>query len=342
MNVQENVDLKKYSTMRLGGQARWLAEANSDEDVQDLVLWAHEKNVPILMIGQGSNIIWRDEGFDGLVIVNRILGRKILNEDAVGAIVWVGAGESWDDVVKWTVEKGLSGIEFLSLIPGTAGAAPIQNIGAYGKEVSSVLKAVGTYDVKNDAFDTVMAGDCSFSYRDSRFKSVDRGRFLVTSITMQLSKTNPKLPFYESLENYLKDHDITDFTPDVIRRAIIDIRKNKLPDPTQVANNGSFFINPIIDQTTFEEIHQKDPSVINWPTKDGKVKVSAGWLIEKVGFKGYHDQQTGMGIWPNSALIMVNEHAEATADLLAFKQKIVDEVKAEFGVELVQEPELLP
>jgi UDP-N-acetylmuramate dehydrogenase len=342
MNIQEDVDLKNYSTMRLGGKARWLAEATSDEDVQDLVLWASEKDTPILMIGQGSNIIWRDEGFDGLVIVNRILGREVLSEDSSGAIVRVGAGEIWDDVVGWTVEKSLSGIEFLSLIPGTTGAAPIQNIGAYGKEVSSVLKEVGTYDIKNSSFDTVLASDCGFSYRDSRFKSVDRDRFLVTSVTMQLTKTKPMPPFYESLSDYLKEHDIIDITPAVIREAIVSIRKSKLPNPVEVANNGSFFINPVIDQAKLEQIRQKYPDVISWPTDDGNVKISAGWMIEKAGFKGYHDQQTGMGTWVNSALIMINEHAETTADLLAFKQKIVDKVKTEFGVELVQEPQLLP
>jgi UDP-N-acetylmuramate dehydrogenase len=342
MNIQEGVDLKNYSTMRLGGKARWLAKATSDKDVQDLVLWASEKNTPILMIGQGSNIIWRDEGFDGLVIVNRILGREVLSEDSSGAIVRVGAGEIWDDVVGWTVEKNLSGIEFLSLIPGTTGAAPIQNIGAYGKEVSSVLKEVGTYDIKNSSFDTVLASDCGFSYRDSRFKSADRDRFLVTSVTMQLTKTNPMPPFYESLSDYLKERDIIDITPAVIREAIVSIRKSKLPNPVEVANNGSFFINPVIDQTKLEQIRQKYPDIVSWPADDGKVKISAGWMIEKTGFKGYHDQQTGMGTWSNSALIMVNEHARATADLLTFKQKMVGKVKNEFGIELVQEPQLLP
>lgn len=342
MNVQEYVDLKKYTTMRLGGEARWLAEATNDKDVQDLVLWVREKNAPFLMIGEGSNIIWRDEGFGGLIIVNRILGREVLQEDASGAVVRVGAGEIWDDIVKWTVEKGLSGIEFLSLIPGRVGAAPVQNIGAYGKELSSVLMGAGAYDTKNDSFDTVLASGSGFSYRDSRFKSGERGRFLITSITMQLSKAKPEPPFYASLINYLNEHDVTDFTPAAIREAVVAIRKGKLPDPTQVANNGSFFINPVIDQAKLEQIRQKYPDTVSWPASDGKAKISAGWMIEKVGFKGYHDRQTGMGTWPNSALIMVNERAKTTADLLVFKQKIVDKVKAEFGIELVQEPQLLP
>lgn len=343
MSIQEDVDLKGYSTMRLGGKAQWLAEAVSDKDVQDLVLWAQKKHVSVLMIGQGSNIVWRDEGFDGLVVVNRIMGREIISEAANGAIVRVGAGEIWDDVVGWTVEKGLSGIEFLSLIPGTTGAAPIQNIGAYGKEVSSVLVGVGTYDIKNDAFDTVLASDCGFSYRDSRFKSADKDRFLVTHITMRLSKTNPEPPFYESLQNYLSEYHISSFTPAVIRDAVINIRRDRLPDPSRVANNGSFFINPVIDLSKLEQIRQKYPDAISWPADDGNAKVSAGWLIEKAGFsKGYHDQQTGMGTWQNSALILVNEHAETTADLLEFKQKIVDQVKTEFDIELVQEPQLLP
>ena len=192
-------------------------------------------------------------------------------------------------------------------------------------------------------FDTVLSNGCGFSYRDSRFKSVDRGRFLITSITMQLAKTNPEPPFYELLTEYLKEHGVSMFTAAAICEAIVAIRKSKLPNPAEVANNGSFFINPIVDQGVFEQIRQKYPDIISWPSSEGKVKISAGWLIEKAGFnKGYHDQQTGMGVWSNSALIMINEHAQATADLLAFKQKVVDKVKAEFGVELVQEPEILP
>jgi UDP-N-acetylmuramate dehydrogenase len=160
---------------------------------------------------------------------------------------------------------------------------------------------------------------------------------------MQLTKINPEPPFYESLAGYLKEYNVTDFTPAAIRDAIIAIRKGKLPNPAEVANNGSFFINPVIDQMTFEKIRQKYPDLISWPADEGKVKVSAGWLIKKAGFgNGYHDQQTGMGTWPSSALIMVNEYAQHTTDLLTFKQKIVDKVKAEFGIELVQEPEILP
>jgi UDP-N-acetylmuramate dehydrogenase len=342
MNVQEYVDLKKFSTMRLGGKARWLAEAANDKDVQDLVLWARQKNAPVVMIGDGSNVIWRDEGFEGLVIVNRILGREVLQENANGAVVRVGAGEVWDDIVGWTVDKGLSGIEFLSLIPGKVGAAPVQNIGAYGKEISSVLMGVGAYDTKNDSFDTVLASGSGFSYRDSRFKSTDRGRFLITSVTMRLFNTKPEPPFYASLTDYLNEHGITDFTPAAIREAVTAIRKGKLPDPTQVANNGSFFINPVIGQSKLEQIRQKYPDAVSWPASEGKTKISAGWMIEKAGFKGYHDQLTGMGVWPNSALIVINEHAKTTADLLAFKQKIVDKIKTEFDIELVQEPEILP
>lgn len=342
MNILESVDLKLYSTMRLGGQARWLAEAHKQQDIKELVDWAKQKDVPFIVIGQGSNIVWRDEGFDGLIIVNLIKGIDVLAEDDNSTTLRAGAGEIWDRVVAWSVNKNLSGIEFLSRIPGLAGAAPVQNIGAYGAELADVITEVAIYDTQTDVFETMLAAGCNFGYRTSRFKTTDKGRYVILSITLKLHKDTPKPPFYESLENYLKEHNVHEFTPQAIREAVTEIRKIKLPDPSVVANNGSFFTNPIVDKPKADELKQKFPEIKMWPTKDGRVKLAAGWMVEQAGFKDVHDEQTGMATWWGSSLVMVNEHAQKTADLVAFKQKILDKVHEMFGITLEQEPELLP
>jgi UDP-N-acetylmuramate dehydrogenase len=342
VNIQENVSLTAYSTMRLGGNARYLAEATSNETVQELVQWAKQRSLPFIMVGQGSNIVWRDEGYPGLVIVNRFLGREVLNEDNDGLTIRVSGGEKWDEVVAWAVGKSLSGIEFLSAIPGTVGAAPVQNIGAYGTELSDVLVEVEAYNTESDEFDKLTAEQCNFSYRNSRFKGADRGQFMILSIALRLHKKNPQPPFYESLQTYFEQHGIKEFTSGTVREAVIAIRKFRLPDPSVVNNNGSFFTNPLIEQSRFEGLQQKYPDIKGWPTKDGKVKISAGWLVEQAGFKGVHDEATGMATWPQSALVLVNEHARRTADLLEFRQKIIFKVDELFDIVLEQEPELLP
>ncbi|HVS78885.1 MAG TPA: UDP-N-acetylmuramate dehydrogenase [Candidatus Saccharimonadales bacterium] len=342
MDIQENVSLAAYSTMRLGGAARYLAEVKNEQSLQQLISWAQSGSLPMIMVGRGSNIVWRDEGFNGLVLVNRIMGRDVLAEDDHALSVKVGAGENWDKLVEWTVKKKLTGIEYMSLIPGTAGAAPVQNIGAYGGELAYSLLELTAYDTKFNSFITLQNHECGFSYRSSRFKTTDKGRFFITSITLNLRKSNPAPPFYEALQAYLDQHDIHKYTPEVVRKAVMDIRQSKLPDPEKISNNGSFFTNPIIDTANYQRLQQTYPDIKAWPTSDGRVKVAAGWLVEKAGFKGVSDQQTGMATWPNQALVLVNQNAQHTADLLAFKQKIVSQVQQLFGITLEQEPELLP
>lgn len=341
MDIVENVSLKNYSTMRLGGDTKHLIEIKNEAELKQATNWALNKNLPIIIIGEGSNIVWRDEGFEGLIIVNRIGGIEKINEEDNSVTVKAGAGEIWDKLVEWSVKRDLSGIEFLSRIPGTAGAAPVQNIGAYGAELSNVLTELEAFDSQSGNFVKLRNTDCAFSYRNSRFKSSDKRRFFITSITLKLNKTKSEPPFYESLQKYLDEHSIKEFTPKNIRQAVTEIRKIKLPDPSVVANNGSFFTNPIIDEQDFKKLRQKYPTIKGWP-RDGRVKIAAGWLVEQAGFKDFHDKETGMGTWWGSALVMINENAKSTADLLAFKQKIIAKVHDMFGIVLEQEPELLP
>lgn len=293
------------------------------------------------MIGQGSNIVWQDAGFDGLVLVNKIPGFEV-RQDGDDYIVKLGAGEIWDNMVGKLVDLGLSGIEQLSLIPGTVGATPVQNVGAYGRELSDVLVSVEAYDLSENKFVEIPNADCGFSYRRSRFNQADRDRFLICSITLKLAKTNPQPPFYGSLEKYLKEHNITQYTPDNIRAGVIDIRNSKLPDPKVVANCGSFFGNPIINGKKLAELKEKYAEIQAWEMPDGSYKISAAWLLDELGLKGYKDIDTGMALWSKQPLVFVNESAKSTEDLLTFREAIKQKVRETFGVDLAQEPELLP
>lgn len=329
--------------MRLGGIADYLVDVHSKEDVVAAYNWALARSLPVIMIGGGSNIYWQDDGFRGLVLVNKILGYTDRIEADSTHTLTIGAGESWDSVVARSVQAGLTGIEALSLIPGTAGGTPIQNVGAYGQQISRTLVSVEAFDTRTKQFVTIPRSECAFAYRDSRFKSADRGRFFITSITLKLHVGNPMPPYYVAVQDYLQLHPVdAPITPAVLRDVIIAIRRSKLPDPAEVANNGSFFANPIVNAADAERLQTKFPDIPCWPSDDGRYKIPAAWLIEQVGLKGYHDPKTGMATWDHHALVLVNEYAKTTNDLLKFKQKIVGTVQEKFGITLVQEPEILP
>jgi UDP-N-acetylmuramate dehydrogenase len=294
------------------------------------------------MIGGGSNIVWSDQGYPGLVIVNRIPGYEHQDQGDQQFLI-IGAGENWDAVVKQSVDDGLSGLEQLSLIPGTSGATPVQNVGAYGREIADVLVCVQAYDKQLKQLVVIPTSDCDFSYRNSRFKGKDKGRFFITSLTVSLSKSGPVPPYYTSVQAYLDQRGLKgkDVTAAVIRQAVIDIRSAKLPDPKEVANCGSFFHNPIIPMSQLNEIRHTFPAIQYWQIGDDQAKVSAGWLLDKLGLKGYHEPNTGMAIWDKQALVLVNESATSTAQLIAFRDAIQKSVKDTFGITLVQEPELI-
>ncbi|KAF3319085.1 hypothetical protein TWF173_003538 [Orbilia oligospora] len=257
MEILENASLEDYSTMRLGGRAAYLTKVADRERLKEATTWAKQRQLPVIMIGSGSNIIWKDSGFNGLVICNRIL---YYQEEPIGGdanktvLVKVGAGENWDKVVERTVSRGLSGIESLSLIPGTAGATPVQNVGAYGQEIRDTLVSVEAYDNESGEIVIINKEDCGLSYRTSRFKAVDRGRFYITMITLQLRRGDPVQPFYPAVQNYLADHGIVNFTPQTIRDAVIAIRQARLPDPVLVPNY-SLTSNTLDLQSTNREVN---------------------------------------------------------------------------------------
>lgn len=327
--------------MRLGGQAAYLSEVTNRSEIPSLIAAAKQQNVPVIMIGEGSNIVWGDKGFNGLVLVNRIPGFEVQEIDETTAYFTVGGGENWDNVVARTVELGYNGIAELSLIPGTAGATPVQNVGAYGREISDALLTIQAYDLQTDQFVNLEASNCNFGYRTSRFKTTDKGRFLITNITLMLKKEQPSSPYYDAVNSYFIDKNITKPTVADLRNAVVAIRSAKLPDPKLVANNGSFFANPIITQAKLSQILHNYPMIKYWHNDDGSVKVSAAWLIEQAGLKDVHDEETGMATWSMQPLVLVNERARNTADLLRFKQKIIAAVQAKFDITLEQEPEYI-
>lgn len=342
MYIIENAPLSGYSTMRVGGNARYLAEITNPHEIAQVVTHAEEKQIPVLMIGSGSNIIWRDEGFEGVVLINKIPGFEIKSFDDSTSYVTVGSGEDWDSVVERTVHAGLSGIEQLSLIPGTTGATPVQNVGAYGREISEVLMTLQAYDLHEKKFVTMTASDCEFGYRTSRFKTSDRDRFLITSLSMILSKRPPIPPFYHAIDHYMKEQGVTEHTAANIRQAVIAIRKAKLPDPNVVSNTGSFFKNPFIERNKLAQLRADYPDIAYWDIDEQNVKLSAAWLIEQAGFKNIHDKETGMATWPKQPLVFINEKAGSAANVLAFRDKVASAVQDKFSVTLEQEPELLP
>lgn len=341
MKPLENVPLSSYSTMRLGGQARYLLEIKSPNEIGPALDWAEEQMIDVIMIGVGSNIIWQDSGFDGLVLVNKIMGFELQKQE-YSSFATIGAGEPWDSVVARIVDENLSGVEQLSLIPGLTGATPVQNVGAYGREISDVLITVQAYDRQEKKMVVIPKSECDFAYRRSRFNTTDKGRFFITSITLTLSPNPPMPPFYATLQNYLTQNNVTKYTPRSIRDGVIAIRSSKLPDPAKIANCGSFFWNPIIGFEKIQELREKYPEIKYWEVGDDEYKVSAAWLLEWLGLKGYHEPNTGMAIYDKHSLVFVNESAKNTASLIAFRDAILAKVKDKFGIELQQEPLLLP
>ncbi len=344
--IHEQISLADHSSMRLGGKASYFCDLKKAEDVGPLLGWAKAMKLPVLVIGGGNNIIFRDAGFEGLVLRNKIKGIEVYGEGK-HYFLRAGAGESWDRVVAESVSLGLTGIETLSYIPGTVGAAPIQNIGAYGQEIAQAIEEVTAYNRVTGQQVVLSAEDCEFEYRSSRFNRHDKGTYIILEVVFRLQKGNLEGPFYPDLERYFEAHQISEATPAAVRAAIKQIRRAKLPDPEAVPNCGSFFYNPILGAKAFEALKKRQPEFFVkfpksfWSLPDGRVKLAAGAMIDYLGFKGFHDSDSGMAVWPTQALVLYNEAAHSTTDLLRFKQKIVDRVKGEFGVELIQEPELV-
>lgn len=329
------------TTMRLGGAASYVADVTSTDELRQIYRNASKMQQPVYVIGGGSNLIAHDEGFAGVVAHMKIPGIEIVENDTSTTTVRAGAGVIWDDLVKLAVERSLSGIESMSGIPGTVGAAPVQNIGAYGQELADTLVTLEAYDIANDAFITLSAEDCGFSYRQSIFRSSAEGKYVITSVTLKLYKIAPQPPFYDSLQRYLDDHHTTGFDVQVVRDAVLAIRSDKLPDPTKLPNAGSFFKNTIIENWQADELHREYPDMPTYPVDEKNVKIPAGWLIEQCDLKG--QVINGMKVHDGNAVVLINESATSYQDLASAREEVIGAVRDKFRITLTQEPlELSP
>lgn len=322
--------------MKIGGNARFLTEVRTSDEVAEVYRNAKVQKLPVFILGGGSNVVAKDEGFNGIVIRMRITGFEVIADDINSTTIRIGSGENWDSVVKRTVDMRLSGIEAMSAIPGTAGATPIQNVGAYGQEIADTLQSLDAYDNQTDTFVTLRRGDCGFAYRDSIFRNQSSGRYVITSITLKLSKNLPQPPFYDSLQRYLDEHGIKIYTVDVIRDAVIKIRSEKLPDPDILPNSGSFFKNAVVEKWQLDDLRKISPDIPIHELGDGRYKISTGWLIENVGLKG--SLIHGMRIYNKNALILVNESAKSYVDLAKARDEIIGKVRDKFRIQIQQEP----
>ncbi len=330
--------LAELTTLRLGGPAAELVEAHDEATLVEAVRSADEQGIPVLVVGGGSNLVVADEGYAGRVVVVGNTGISVEPDTCGGAFVEIGAGESWDDVVATAVERGWVGIEALSGIPGTTGATPIQNVGAYGQEVSQTLARVRTWDRLLRGFRTFAAADCSFGYRTSRFKQ-DPGRHVVLSASFQFPLGDLGAPVqYAELASVLGVQ-IGDRAPArAVREAVLDLRRGKAmvldPDDHDTWSTGSFFTNPIIPA---EQVPDGAPT---WPHDDGLVKTSAAWLIERAGFaRGYGNDRVRLS--SRHTLAITNRGGATTAELLSLAREVRDGVEERFAITLVNEPVLV-
>lgn len=336
MNIKTNIPFSELTTMRLGGPARFLAEAHTVQELVDLYRNAKRLNQPTMVLGGGSNLIVKDEGFNGLVIKNLIPGFEVIGDDGDSKTIKIGAGENWDSVVARTVEMGLSGIEALSAIPGTAGAAPVQNVGAYGQEVADVLVNVEAYDSQTDTLVQLSWEDCNFSYRHSIFRGSAQGRYAITAIVLRLFTKNPEPPFYAALQKYFEEHDVTEFTSAVVRDAVSHIRSDKLPDPTVLPNSGSFFKNAIVEEWRMRALTDQYPDMPSYRMDEEHFKIPTGWLIENADLKG--ELIHGMRIHNGNALVLINESAQSYADLAYAREEIIAIIRDKYQLLIEQEP----
>lgn len=339
MEIQKDIILKPFTTMRIGGPAQYFCIAKNTQDILDALAFAKKESLPIFVLGGGSNLLVSDAGFPGLVIKIEI--PEISIEETPNEIfVHAGAGESWDAVVKASVEYGLSGLENLSLIPGTAGAAPIQNIGAYGSEAKDTIASVEAIHIKTGSIKTFSNSECKFGYRDSFFKSKEGKEYIVTKVAFRLVKNGTPNISYKDLALYFAEKKITKPTIAEVRAAVIEIRIKKLPDLSKLGTAGSFFKNPIIAADVFSQLQKKYPDIPKYPAGEGLIKTSAAYLLDKVcGFRGYRDGDAG--VYENQALVLVNFGSATATEISALSQKMQKSVLEKTGIVLEEEVVLI-
>ncbi|HET6432412.1 UDP-N-acetylmuramate dehydrogenase [Dyella sp.] len=329
----ENAPLAHRNTLRVAAKAHLLAEIRDASKLPELLAFPAVKSGPVLVLGEGSNVLFASD-YPGTVLAMATQGVQV-EADGDTTRVAVAAGERWDDFVRWTLGQGLAGLENLILIPGTVGASPIQNIGAYGTEVAEFIESVEAWDTREQRVVTLDHAACAFGYRDSLFKR-EAGRYIVTAVRFALPRTRELRLDYAGIREELERMGVAKPAPFHVAEAVVHLRSRKLPDPAVIGNAGSFFKNPLVDAAVGEALKREHAGLVAWPGKDGRWKLSAAWLIEAAGLKGHREGDAGTS--HRHALVLVN-HGHATGpELWALAQQVIVRVRDTFGVTLEPEP----
>lgn len=329
----ENAPLGTRNTLRVNARARLLAEISDASKLPELLAFPAVRQGKLLVLGEGSNMLFTGD-FDGTVLAMATRGVQVEQDGDIARIA-VAAGERWDDFVRWTLGQGFAGLENLILIPGTVGAAPIQNIGAYGTEVAEFIESVEAWDTQEQRVAILDRDACSFAYRDSVFKH-QPGRYIVTAVRFALPRSRELRLDYAGIREELARMGVDKPAPFHVAEAVVHLRTKKLPDPAVIGNAGSFFKNPIVDAALGEAIKREHPELVSWVGADGRWKLSAAWLIEQSGFKG--DRDGDAGISNRHALVLVNHGRASGGELWSFARKVIEGVRQKFGVVLEPEP----
>lgn len=334
MTIQENFDLRHFNTFHVSARARYFAEITSLAHLQEVLDWARQrKGLPYMLIGQGSNLLFKQD-YPGLILELNIKGITVRAETAEYTDVQAMCGEIWHDFVQYCLAQGWHGLENLALIPGTVGAAPVQNIGAYGVEARDTLLSLQALDIATNRMHTFSNADCEFAYRDSVFKRRLKDQFIICSVVFRLAKQPHLNLSYPALRAALKDVPPDQLTPTLVSATVCKIRSSKLPDHLTLGNAGSFFWNPHVPPARFAELQARFPDIVGY-ADDAGVKLPAAWLIEKAGWKGYREGD--VGVHREHALVLINYGTATGAQLVALSEKIQAAVLEMFGIALTPE-----
>ena len=338
MNIIENYPLLKLNTFGVDVKAKYFTSINTINELIELTKTNVFKDLELLILGGGSNILFTKD-FDGLVILNNIKGKEIIDQNQQSIFLKIGAGENWHELVMYCVENGWGGIENLSLIPGNTGTAPMQNIGAYGVEIKETFIELEALEISSGKIVKFNNSDCEFGYRESVFKNKMKNQYIILNITLELKK-NPVLNInYGDVKAILESQNIKNPAIKEVSNAIISIRQSKLPDPKKIGNSGSFFKNPIVSLNQLELIKKKYPNVVNYEINENEFKIAAGWLIERAGWKG--KKFNNYGIHEKQALVLVNYGLANGMEIFELSEKIILDIKDKFGITLEREVNII-
>jgi UDP-N-acetylmuramate dehydrogenase len=338
MQIKEHFSLTPYNTFGIAAKARWFTEVHSVAELREVLNAPQFRQTEKMILGGGSNLLFTQD-FDGLVIKISIKGITLLEENAEYVWLEAGAGETWHSFVRYCIEREYAGLENLSLIPGTVGAAPMQNIGAYGVEIRETFVRLEAMHLETGQMRMFTKEDCQFGYRESVFKKELKGQYIITSVTFRLNKIPVFNTSYGAIMDTLKEMNVEQLSIGAISEAVIRIRQSKLPDPAQIGNAGSFFKNPEISRTAYEALKEKYPAIPGYVTSPETVKVPAGWLIEQAGWKGKRLGEAG--VHALQALVLVNYGKAKGNEIKALAEQVQQSVQARFGIWLQAEVNII-